>query len=479
MRQRSPAITLVVALASGGLAPGCSALGLFDTAPAVACLHDVDCRVPGLIEDSCVRYTCDPVALLCVGALADADQDGQAAIGCAESVYAPTGEATDCNDHDVAVFAGAFELCGGGDNDCDGRVDENCSAPALALGETHACYLAASTIVCWGSNGEGEIGIGVPDPVGAHPRRVQGLDGLTITSIAAGYETTCATIDDGRVFCWGNDDMGQLALPPPARRLAPTEVPALEGAHDLVLGTYWGCAIFGDEVRCWGVNVQGIFGTLGPDSATPTPVAGMTEVVELTGAQTAACALRANGELWCWGTGGAHACNTSTPDPCMPLATPGLTQVRSSGDHGCVLEEPASNVWCWGNNGVGQLGGMPDIPGGFVQVDGVSGAMSIATGEYHSCAVISGRMWCWGSNDDLQLGLADPLHLRDPVNVQMDVTDFASVSARSTYTCALRESGSPLCWGSNGAGQLGATTAASLSAAPQSPLTTWRVEGSR
>jgi hypothetical protein len=64
---------------------------------------------PGAPEPDCT----DPVDYNCDGSTgyADADLDGTAAC-------------EDCDDGDPAVFPGATEVCGGGDEDCDARIDD-------------------------------------------------------------------------------------------------------------------------------------------------------------------------------------------------------------------------------------------------------------------------------------------------------------------------------------------------------------------
>lgn len=92
-------------------------------------------------------------------------------------------------------------------------------------------------------------------------------------------------------------------------------------------------------------------------------------------------------------------------------------------------------------------------------------ALSVATGWYHTCAILaqppatSGQLRCWGANEYGQLGREDKLYLDSPVPV--DVAGMASgvtqVAAGSYHTCAI-QNGNPYCWGWNDLGQVGAGT---------------------
>jgi alpha-tubulin suppressor-like RCC1 family protein len=63
----------------------------------------------------------------------------------------------------------------------------------------------------------------------------------------------CVYRKDGKLFCWGANDVGQLGLPPGGDAVRPAEVLALGGAFS--------CALTGDgSLHCWGWNQHGQIG---------------------------------------------------------------------------------------------------------------------------------------------------------------------------------------------------------------------------
>jgi alpha-tubulin suppressor-like RCC1 family protein len=93
-------------------------------------------------------------------------------------------------------------------------------------------------------------------------------------------------------------------------------------------------------------------------------------------------------------------------------------------------------------------------------------ATAIASGWWHTCAVLrSGAVACWGDNNQGQLGngtidTAATSSVRNPVIV-VGLTDAVAVGAGEWHTCAVHSGGTVSCWGFNGSGELGNGTTTS------------------
>ena len=87
-------------------------------------------------------------------------------------------------------------------------------AISVALGWGHSCALLTDgRVMCWGNNMYGQLGDGTITHHSS-PVEVSGLPFPSI-SIALGDYHTCAVLADYKVMCWGYNGQGQLGGFPP------------------------------------------------------------------------------------------------------------------------------------------------------------------------------------------------------------------------------------------------------------------------
>jgi len=174
------------------------------------------------------------------------------------------------------------------------------------------------------------------------------------------------------------------------------------------------------------------------------------------------CALTTAGAVKCWGHNNiGQLGDGSTTQRWTPVAVAGLgsgvVSVAAGDYHTCALTT-AGAVQCWGNNNLGQLGDGSTTPSSTpVAVAGLgSGVVSVAAGSTHTCALTTaGGVQCWGENNSGKLGDGSTSKRTTPVAVAGLGSGVASVAAGDYHTCALTTAGAVQCWGNNYYGQLG------------------------
>lgn len=149
-------------------------------------------------------------------------------------------------------------------------------AKQVVIGYHHMCLLLTDgTVKCWGRRDVLGYGAAAPQqpmrPLDSPPVSVA-PPGTSVTQLSAGWHHTCALLSDGSVRCWGTNGQGLLGLgniTPVGDDELPSDVPALAlsdvpGVTAVALSSGGGrhtCALLSDDtVRCWGAGESGQLG---------------------------------------------------------------------------------------------------------------------------------------------------------------------------------------------------------------------------
>ena len=138
------------------------------------------------------------------------------------------------------------------------------TAVSVSAGISHTCaILNDGNIKCWGSNNAGQLGIGstINQP---SPQQVNlGTNHFAVAvDVGSGYHT-CAVLDNGNLTCWGSNANGQLGIGGTSNVNSPQNVDIGQGLSvvSVSAGMSHTCAILSDSsLKCWGQNNYGQLG---------------------------------------------------------------------------------------------------------------------------------------------------------------------------------------------------------------------------
>jgi alpha-tubulin suppressor-like RCC1 family protein len=350
-------------------------------------------------------------------------------------------------------------------------------AERVVVGDAHTCVIVQSdqSVRCWGLGTSGQLGNG-SDTSSVTPVNAGFRSGTQLVDLDAGGSTTCAREASTVTWCWGAGLGGQIGDGASLNRNQPTRPSGLQRYEAIAVGAAATCGVSVQRLECWGVNALGAIGdTTTSDRSRPVTV--QLGPVQVGVGDRHACVLRTGGTVWCWGENGSGqlantdlgAADQTVPVQVAPALTPGVVSVDAGADHTCALRADAT-VWCWGENGSGQVGvpGPSDVSTP-TQVAGLSATpvLQVVAGGSHTCVLLADRtVRCWGSDAQGQLGDGTAGGSLVTPTAPVGVGEVLSLAAGGRHTCAVRTNGTVWCWGENAAGQLGRGTTGSPVATP-------------
>ena len=243
------------------------------------------------------------------------------------------------------------------------------AALTIVTGIHHTCAIAVDeTLYCWGRDDYGQVGDGFP--TGGHhtPTHIELPPGRTAVAVNAAVDSSCVILDNGSGMCWGLNTYGQLGIGTNDSKDVPTYMSVLPENRSLValdMGFGHTCGILDDGlVYCWGNNTQGQFGdgtnnnSLSPRAASLPP--GRT-AISIDAGTFHTCAILDDSSAYCWGMntygqlGDGTTNNSTTPVSVQMPSGLGVAEITTGNKHSCAVATNAS-VYCWGAHGEGALG---------------------------------------------------------------------------------------------------------------------------
>ena len=319
----------------------------------------------------------------------------------------------------------------------------------VAVGTNHMlAVLEDGSLWAWGKNDVGQLGDGTTTN---RSTPVKVMDG--VVRVAAGQDYTLAILEDGSLWAWGANGVGQLGDGTTKLRITPVKI--MDGVKEVSASNTYAAAVKTDgTLWCWGQNSWGLGdGTM--ENTRLSPVQILSDVEHVYTGFSAAMVLKTDGSLWGWGIGflvtGDSSKTYRYPVPILSNtlkpseAAPGVTHVVF-----CAEEQ----LYSKGGNDYGQVGdGTTEFRSAMVGLLFMDTVTSVKTGGNHNVAIKrDGSLWAWGRNDDGQVGNNTTEHVTEPCQVLRDVS-FAAVG--SGNTAAIGKDGSLWVWGDNSYGQLG------------------------
>ncbi len=336
----------------------------------------------------------------------------------------------------------------------------------MSSGYYDACAIRSGGVWCWGGDYLAGTASALPEQVPVFTAPPE--------EISVIRNHTCARKSDGTLWCWGLNSYMQSAEIPVDQIDEPTQFIAV--GSDVAQIAESGanarhtCAIkTSGAVWCWGDDDDGQLGNGASSLTWPAEVVGLTGAVKVTLGAYFSCALKNDGTVWCWGNNalGELGIGTSGNGESQFFQTPVQTAVTeaaidlcSGSTHSCVITEDRG-VQCWGRNNAGQIGGaetyLSTHSGAPLDIVGLpTGASDVVCGHKHTCALLEdGSVWCWGHNNYGQVGHNDmSVFHSTPVAVQ-GLGTMSHLVAAEEHTCASAPDGAVWCWGRNTSGNLG------------------------
>lgn len=210
-------------------------------------------------------------------------------------------------------------------------------------------------------------------------------------------------------------------------------------------------SFFGLQVSKPGVGYRVRFDVAGGPSVTSNTFDVVIKFTAISAGEAHTCGVDVDFVLWCWGENGSGELGQGPGDLAdhpVPVRVATSIPWRGvwAGSKNTCARTQTNEAYCWG----GSFTSTPTL------VPGAPSMLTVPVSN-HVCgdARASVAIFCWGANESGQLG-RNTMTAFEPSALQ-PVRPPTQVEAipGATFSCGLNDPGDAYCWGSNGEGELG------------------------
>eukprot|EP00397_Hematodinium_sp_SG-2012_P000868 GEMP01000869.1.p1 GENE.GEMP01000869.1~~GEMP01000869.1.p1 ORF type:complete len:986 (+),score=207.66 GEMP01000869.1:218-3175(+) len=296
-------------------------------------------------------------------------------------------------------------------------------------------------------------------------------DRILLKQISCGGSHSAALLKNGTLFCWGNNEYGQVGTDP--KSIAGKDVfePYL---HRTISGkvTHVACglehtiAIAVGRLWVWGRGSKGQLG-LGKskEALEPQMLQGLIDVVDASAGEDHSCVVLASGELYTWGSAECgklgHGSSMTTTCQYLPRQVRVNDRIESvfcGAEHSAVVNAQG-RAFSFGAGWFGRLGQGSTmnayVPSPIDLPDNLLiHKRDVFCGTFHTCLLINQELWVTGRDRQV----CEPDHILSPMKFapfEEDEIKVVTVAVAPQHTLCISTEGWLYAWGENKKGQLG------------------------
>ncbi|GLW51544.1 hypothetical protein Stsp02_72050 [Streptomyces sp. NBRC 14336] len=272
-------------------------------------------------------------------------------------------------------------------------------------GHTTVAVRADGTVWSWGTNVSGSLGHGSHERIHeSRPRQVKGI--TRAHAVYSSGPTFYVVLRDGTVTAWGSDRF----LVKGGKRegydgvAVPERVSGVENVAAMGPGALNAFALRTDgKVVGWGINLTDVLGDR--DDTTIATIPDVKGVVDVSSADEAVVAVKADGTVCAWGNNahgllGVEPTGGQTANPVRVGGLKNIVQVAGGKEVAYALDRDGT-VWAWGRGAGGALGDgdiSDHVVAKPVRVTGLPKIRRVSAFGLMGHAIdTEGRLWAWGS----------------------------------------------------------------------------------